>query len=120
MSFAELLLISIGLAMDAFAVSLTDGATRCGRRRALFIALLFGLFQAAMPIAGYFICSGFAELISAYDHYVALLALGFIGGKMIIKAPQNSAREKQNLSVLLSRCLFRQFFCRQLLQALTH
>lgn len=86
MSFAELLLISIGLAMDAFAVSLADGATRCGRRRALFIALLFGLFQAAMPIAGYFICSGFAELISAYDHYVALLALGFIGGKMIIES----------------------------------
>lgn len=86
MSFFELLLIAAGLSMDAFAVALSDGLSLKCRRRALLIAGLFGMFQALMPLVGWFIGSGFAELIKAYDHYVALAALGIIGGKMIIES----------------------------------
>ncbi len=85
MSFFELLLIAAGLSMDAFAVALSDGMTLKSKGRALLIAAVFGTFQAAMPLLGFFLCTGFAELISAYGHFAALLALGFIGGKMIIE-----------------------------------
>lgn len=86
MSFFELLLIAVGLSMDAFAVALSDGTALRNRRCALLIAALFGFFQALMPLLGYFVCAGFAELICAYDHFVALAALGFIGGKMIAES----------------------------------
>lgn len=83
MGLAELFLIAVGLSMDAFAVSISDGIVMKNRRRGVLAALLFGLFQAGMPVAGYFLGSAFAELISRYDHYIALVVLGFIGGKMI-------------------------------------
>ncbi|MGN0700360.1 MAG: manganese efflux pump MntP family protein [Oscillospiraceae bacterium] len=86
MAFLELLLLAAGLAMDAFAVSLADGAGGCGRKKALLIAGAFGLFQGIMPCIGYFIGSGFAEKIRAVDHFVTLAALGLIGGKMIVES----------------------------------
>ncbi len=82
MSFAELFLISVGLAMDAFAAALSDGLCikKCGT--AFFIAAMFGLFQGFMPIIGYMLGAGFAESIAAWDHFIALAVLGVIGGKM--------------------------------------
>ena len=106
MSFFELLLIAVGLSMDAFAVALSDGTALRDRRRALLIAALFGFFQALMPLLGYFVCAGFAELICAYDHFVALAALGFIGGKMIAESVselrcKNAASEQAVCSLSL-------------------
>lgn len=101
MSFIELFFVAAGLSMDAFAVALSDGLTLKRRRRAVLIAFLFGAFQAAMPIAGYFLGSGFSHLIAAYDHFAALAVLGFIGGKMMIesiselKHPQENPRAKE-------------------------
>jgi len=86
MGLAELFLIAVGLSMDAFAVSISDGIVMKNRRRGVLAALLFGLFQAGMPVAGYFLGSAFAELIARYDHYIALVVLGFIGGKMIVES----------------------------------
>lgn len=86
MGLAELFLIAVGLSMDAFAVSISDGIVMKNRRRGVLAALLFGVFQAGMPVAGYFLGSAFAELISRYDHYIALVVLGFIGGKMIVES----------------------------------
>ncbi len=86
MSFIELLLVAVGLSMDAFAVALSDGLTLKRRRRAVLIAFMFGFFQAAMPVIGYFLGSGFSRLIAAYDHFAALAVLGFIGGKMIVES----------------------------------
>lgn len=93
MSFIELFFVAVGLSADAFAVALADGLNLQKRRKAVLIAFLFGLFQALMPIAGYFLGSGFASLFSAFDHYLALGVLGFIGGKMIIESIRELVHE---------------------------
>ena len=72
MSFIELFLIAAGLSADAFAVALADGLNIRRRRKAALIAVMFGMFQALMPIIGYFLGAGFAGLISSFDHYIAL------------------------------------------------
>ena len=85
MSFVELFLLAIGLSMDAFAVAICSGLTmpKLNIKKALIIALYFGVFQAAMPLIGYFAASLFAEKIAAYDHWIAFVLLCFLGGKMI-------------------------------------
>ena len=98
MGFAELFLLAVGLAMDAFAVSIGNGLSmkKNDPKAALAIAFSFGLFQALMPTAGYFLGSAFETVISSFDHYIALIFLGFIGGKMIydgIKELRESKKE---------------------------
>lgn len=98
MGFAELLLLAVGLAMDAFAVSIGNGLSmkKSDPKSALAIALSFGVFQALMPTAGYFLGTAFETVISRFDHYIALIFLGFIGGKMIfdgIKELRESKKE---------------------------
>jgi putative Mn2+ efflux pump MntP len=85
MNFIELVLIAIGLSMDAFAVSICIGLSMQKRSigKALIVGLYFGFFQAFMPLIGYFLGSQFADKITAYDHWIAFILLGFIGGKMI-------------------------------------
>ncbi|MDE6724650.1 MAG: manganese efflux pump MntP family protein [Ruminiclostridium sp.] len=85
MGIIELLLIAVGLSMDAFAVSIGNGLSmkKSRPKAALAIALSFGLFQAGMPLAGYFLGSAFEDIIKEFDHFIALIFLGFIGGKMI-------------------------------------
>lgn len=83
-----ILLIAIGLAMDAFAVSVTSGITIKNLRinHALRIAIPFGLFQAIMPVVGWWVGLGMKDLISGVDHWIAFGLLGFIGGKMIYES----------------------------------
>ncbi len=85
MDLATLLLIAIGLSMDAVAVSLASGcaATRPAPRQAFALAALFGLFQALMPVAGWLAGLGFKPLIASFDHWLAFLLLALIGGRMI-------------------------------------
>lgn len=84
MLMLEILLIGIGLSMDAVAVSATNGMCyRPSWRRTLMIALFFGGFQGLMPLIGYYAGSLFAEQIAAFDHWIALALLAVIGGKMI-------------------------------------
>jgi len=83
-----LLGISLGLAMDAFAVALATSAVLpsvTGRHYFRF-AFHFGLFQFMMPILGWLLGSSVAERLADYDHWVALALLAFIGGKMIVGA----------------------------------
>jgi putative Mn2+ efflux pump MntP len=84
--FPSLVLIGLALAMDCLAVSFTIGACRSTRRleAALILGLIFGLFQAGMTLLGWLLGSGFASVISAYDHVVASSLLFLIGAKMII------------------------------------
>ncbi|MDL2225448.1 manganese efflux pump MntP family protein [Eubacteriales bacterium OttesenSCG-928-M02] len=85
MGLGELLLIAVGLSMDAFAVSICKGL-ELGHYRlknAAIVGGYFGVFQAAMPLIGYFIGAQFAGVIAAYDHWIAFLLLAFIGGKML-------------------------------------
>lgn len=88
MSFGEIFLIGIGLSMDAVAVSITNGMAypRAGREKGLTQPLFFGVFQAVMPLAGYYAGGLFSEIIDRYAGLVTLLILGFIGGKMIYDA----------------------------------
>ena len=87
MELLTLFFIALGLSMDALAVSVSNGM--CHKEtRALVLktALTFGGFQAAMPIAGYYAGRTFSSSISFLDHWIALILLGVIGGKMIITA----------------------------------
>ncbi len=96
MSFAELFLISVGLAMDAFAAALSDGLCIKKGRTAVFIAAMFGLFQAVMPMIGYALGTGFAGVISEWDHFIALAVLGVIGGKMAVESISELRHGKAN------------------------
>jgi putative Mn2+ efflux pump MntP len=81
-------LIGLGLAMDAFAVSVSSGISIPGlkRRYALRAALFFGVFQFVMPVAGWFLGSAFVAYIAAVDHWIAFGLLAFIGGKTLVEA----------------------------------
>ena len=85
MSLTELFIIAVGLSMDAFAVAVCKGLAmrQMSWRGALIVGLYFGGFQAAMPLAGYFLGSGFSNSISSYDHWIAFILLAVIGGNMI-------------------------------------
>lgn len=85
MGTPTLFLIALGLSMDAFAVSISNGMCYrgFGRKQAAAAAFSFGLFQMLMPIIGYLAGRTFSDAISAADHWIALLLLGFIGGKMV-------------------------------------
>ncbi|MGE4584207.1 MAG: manganese efflux pump MntP family protein [Sphaerochaeta sp.] len=85
MGIIELLLVSVGLAMDAFAVSLCKGLRmrRIKYAQALVIALFFGFFQAAMPLLGWVLGLQFERYITAIDHWIAFILLGIIGAKML-------------------------------------
>ena len=88
MSFIEILLLGVGLAMDAFAVSICKGLgmSKVNGKQCLVIGLFFGGFQALMPLLGWFLGSTFAEKIKAIDHWIAFILLGYIGIKMIADA----------------------------------
>lgn len=88
MSFVELFLIAVGLAMDAFAVSICKGLQmkQINYRHGTVIALFFGVFQGVMPLLGWFLGSSFGPYITEADHWVAFVLLAFIGGKMIYEA----------------------------------
>lgn len=82
----ESLLIAFALAMDCFAVSVVSGVIirRAEGRTMLALAFFFGLFQALMPLIGWFLTSRFSAYIQALDHWIAFGMLAFIGGKMIV------------------------------------
>lgn len=86
----SLLLLAVGLAMDAFAVSIAMGATMPSLRptQAARLALAFGGFQGLMPIVGYLAGRAFADQawVAAWDHWIAFGLLAFLGGKMIYEA----------------------------------
>ena len=81
----ELVLIGVGLSMDAFAVALCKGLgmRRVNYAHAAVIALFFGVFQAVMPLIGWVLGTQFARYITSVDHWIAFALLGYIGGKMI-------------------------------------
>ncbi len=88
MDTATTIVISIGLAMDAFAVSLGVGTSPSTNhepswRRVLRIAMHFGIFQALMTILGWLAGSTISDLISVFDHWIAFGLLAWVGGRMV-------------------------------------
>lgn len=112
MGFAELILLSVGLAMDAFAVSIGNGLSmkKNEPKAALAIALSFGFFQALMPTLGYFLGSAFETAISRFDHYIALIFLGFIGGKMIFDGVKELRENKKETAEKTEEKMFKLSF----------
>ncbi|MFP2904989.1 manganese efflux pump MntP family protein [Pyxidicoccus sp. 3LFB2] len=88
MPLTMLLLLALGLAMDATAVSIASAlaAPRVRARDALLVSALFGLFQAGMPVIGWAVGAQFADAISAWDHWLAFVLLAGIGAKMLHEA----------------------------------
>ena len=85
MGFLETVFIAIGLAMDAFAVSVCKGLSmfKMNWKKAFVIAIYFGVFQMAMPLLGFLLGIGFSEWIEIIDHWIAFILLSLIGVKMI-------------------------------------
>ena len=95
MSILEILLLGIGLSMDAFAVSICKGLStkRLQTRHYLIIGAWFGGFQALMPTIGFFLGSTFEQYITAFDHWVAFVLLSAIGAGMI---KESLSKEESN------------------------
>ena len=85
MHLSELIIIAIGVSMDAFAVSICKGLSvrSLQPKHACLTALWFGGFQALMPLIGYYLGVSFADFVSSVDHWIAFVLLGIIGGNMI-------------------------------------
>ena len=96
-AFIELLLIGVGLAMDAFAVALCKGLSmpRMDKKQAVVIGLFFGGFQALMPFIGWLLGIQFEQYITEIDHWIAFVLLGFIGGKMVYEAVKGEEEENE-------------------------
>ena len=88
MRFAELMLLAVGLSMDAFAVSVCKGLSmkKAGLRAQAICGGWFGGFQALMPLIGFFLGTLFADAIKAFDHWVAFVLLAIIGINMLREA----------------------------------
>jgi putative Mn2+ efflux pump MntP len=96
MGLLEIILIAVGLAMDAFAVSITLGlsAKKPRLREVVIPGAYFGFFQSLMPLIGYLGGTYFAGKIQSLDHWIAFALLGFIGGKMIRDSFAKKEEEK--------------------------
>ena len=103
MSIIEIALIGVGLAMDAFAVSICKGLAmrRMNYKKAIIIAAFFGVFQALMPALGYVLGTTFANKIAAIDHWIAFILLSLIGANMIKEALSSDDDECQDDSLRL-------------------
>ena len=106
MGCLEIILISIGLAMDAFAVSVCKGVQirKLNYDKMIIVGLYFGSFQAIMPTIGYLLGTTFDDLVTQIDHWIAFVLLSFIGLKMIketLKKDESNINEKLDLKTML-------------------
>lgn len=107
MHYFELLIIAVGLSMDAFAVAVCKGLAQKqhNMKNSLITGAYFGGFQALMPLLGYFLGTQFADAITAVDHWIAFALLSLIGINMIREsrscdAKANSSFGFKNMVVL--------------------
>jgi putative Mn2+ efflux pump MntP len=104
----EIIVIAVGLAMDAFAVSIVSGAAyrQLHLRHALRMAAFFGAFQAVMPLVGYLAGYAVRAYIITWDHWVAFGLLAFVGSKMLFEAfeisPKRHNYDPANIAILLT------------------
>lgn len=99
MSLVEIVVLSIGLAMDAFAASICKGLCmkKMQWKKAAIIGTYFGVFQALMPVIGYLLGINFETHINQYDHWIVFILLGFLGVKMIKSALNEECNNNNEL-----------------------
>jgi len=92
MSILELFFTSLSLAMDAFAVSICKGLAnkKTSFKNGIIVSTYFGIFQAIMPLLGYYLGNILSDSIVKYDHYIALILLTLIGISMIRESNENN------------------------------
>lgn len=98
MGIAELFITAVGLSMDAFAVAISKGLSvkQVKIKHMTIVGLYFGIFQALMPLIGYFIGSKFASYITNFDHWIAFILLALIGINMIRESLSKNDDEAPN------------------------
>ena len=91
MSLLELFMIAVAVSMDAFAVAICKGLSmqKVTFKKVLIVGLYFGIFQAGMPLIGYFLGIQFRDIITSIDHWFAFFLLAFIGISMIKESMSN-------------------------------
>ena len=101
MSIIELLILSVALAMDAFAVSICKGLSlkEIKVKHLALAGIWFGGFQALMPVMGYFCGSKFADKVDKYDHWIAFIILSLIGASMIKESGGDEEEVNSNMDV---------------------
>lgn len=103
MTLLEILLIGIGLSMDAFAVAICKGLAmpdKVDRKGALLIALYFGVFQAVMPALGWLLGSQFARYVTQMTPWIAFVLLAWIGGSMIRESLSKEEKEEAEMGAV--------------------
>ena len=105
MNIIEILFVGIGLAMDAFAVSICKGLSikKLNCKKMIVIALYFGLFQAIMPLIGYILGSTFEDFIIKIDHWIAFILLLIIGISMIKDAFSKKVEKHNDFYFIINR-----------------
>lgn len=100
MGLIELIILSVGLAMDAFAVAVCKGLSmpKMNWKKGIIIGAYFGIFQALMPLIGYVLGVNFQENIQSVDHWIAFILLGIIGLNML-KEAISQEKESPNDSI---------------------
>ncbi len=98
MGILEIIFIGLGLAMDAFAVSVCKGLSmkKLNWKKAIIIGLYFGIFQMLMPVIGYGLGTAFESFVTSIDHWIAFILLVLIGGNMIKEAFSKESSESCN------------------------
>ena len=106
MKLSEIIFIAIGLAMDAFAVSICKGLAikKIKIRNSIIVGTYFGMFQAIMPLIGYMLGNSFRNFVTNIDHWIIFLLLGIIGIKMIVDSFEEN-NEKSDSSIELKTML---------------
>ena len=101
MSIAEILILSVGLAMDACVISVCKGLSvrRVMLRHAFCVGLYFGIFQGLMPLIGYLLGTNFASLIVSVDHWIAFSLLSVLGLNMIKESFEEAECQNPSFSV---------------------
>ena len=108
MGIGELLLLAVGLSMDAFAVSVCKGLAmkRATLKAELTCGVWFGGFQALMPTIGFFLGTLFADAIEAIDHWVAFVLLALIGVNMLKEAFSKEEESGENDADMSVKTMF--------------
>jgi len=101
MGVVELLILAVGLSMDAFAVSVCKGLAmkKAGAKELCIVGCWFGGFQALMPLIGYLLGTAFEQYITSFDHWIAFVLLTLIGANMLREAFSNDEEESAGASL---------------------
>ncbi len=108
MAITEIILLALGLSMDAAAVSISNSIciNKIKLKHILKMALMFAAFQGIMPLIGFFAANNFEAVISRFDHWIAFILLAIIGGKMLHEAITADVEQECSLFKLTYRLLF--------------